>query len=40
MDNITCVVDTCSFIYMQIPTIAESSKDKNSPIAKDKTLFD
>lgn len=40
MDNITCVVDTCSFIYMQIPTIAESSKVKNSPVAKDKTLFD
>lgn len=40
MDKITCVIDTCSFIYMQIPTIAESSKNANTPNATDKTLFD
>lgn len=40
MDKITCVIDTCSFIYMQIPTLTESSRDKRKPDSKEKTLFD
>lgn len=40
MDKITCVIDTCSFIYMQIPTIAEASKNASKPDATDMTLFD
>lgn len=40
MDKITCVIDTCSFIYMQIPTISESSSNSRKPDVSDKTLFD